>query len=265
VAPAAPIGLTLADVVERSGVPASTVHHYRRLGLLPPPERIASNRFVYDERHVAALLRIRRLRDERHLNLVQIAEELEKGLPGGAGTGDAAPDGWDARERVVDAAVELFFAHPFAEVTIHDVAQAAGMAKGSVYRYFASKEELFSAVVERLVHDSAAGFAEAVDALGGAAGLAHDPEAAAVVFARLVAQAMPILLELGARAAKGHEPSGDTAREVLRTLAEAAGRPLSDDPVPAGLEVIEKGFSLVLRWAVAPEWPDDTLFGPPAN
>jgi hypothetical protein len=41
---------------------------------------------------------------------------------------------------------------------------------------------------------------------------------------------------------------------VLRTLAEAAGRPLSDDPVPAGLEVIETAFATVLQWAVGPDW-----------
>jgi hypothetical protein len=41
---------------------------------------------------------------------------------------------------------------------------------------------------------------------------------------------------------------------VLRTLAEAAGRPLSDDPVPAGLQVIETAFATVLQWAVAPDW-----------
>jgi hypothetical protein len=44
------------------------------------------------------------------------------------------------------------------------------------------------------------------------------------------------------------------AARVLRTLAEAAGRPLADDPVPAGLEVIESAFATVLQWAVAPDW-----------
>ena len=75
---------------------------------------------------------------------------------------------------------------------------------------------------------------------------ANDPGKTAVVFGRLIARAMPILLELGARAARGDLPSQILAARVLRTLAEAAGRPLSDDPVPAGLEVIETAFATVL-------------------
>ena len=42
----------------RTGVPAASIHHYRRLGLLPEPERAARNRFVYDQRHVEAYARL---------------------------------------------------------------------------------------------------------------------------------------------------------------------------------------------------------------
>jgi hypothetical protein len=33
--------LTLSELIARSGVPASTIHRYRRKGLIPPPERVA--------------------------------------------------------------------------------------------------------------------------------------------------------------------------------------------------------------------------------
>ena len=66
-------------------------------------------------------------------------------------------------------------------------------------------------------------------------------------------------MELGARAARGDFPSQILAARVLRTLAEAAGRPLSDDPVPAGLEVIETAFATVLQWAVGPDWASASL------
>ena len=32
---------TLGDLVQRTRVPATTIHHYQRLGLLPPPDRVA--------------------------------------------------------------------------------------------------------------------------------------------------------------------------------------------------------------------------------
>ena len=67
---------SIGELVERTGVPATTIHHYRHLGLLPPPDAIAANRFAYDERHVQALRLIRLLRERRHLSLETIRDVL---------------------------------------------------------------------------------------------------------------------------------------------------------------------------------------------
>jgi AcrR family transcriptional regulator len=251
-------GLTLGELVARSGVPASTVHHYRRAGLLPPSTRPGNGdghgRFAYDEHHLEALQHIRVLREEYGLSLPEIRDVLPAILEG-----REPPPARDCAEgpqaRLVDAAFTLF-SEPrgYAAVTVSEIAATAGVAKGSVYRYFRSKEALFTAVVENLCEDTAQRFATAVSDLGGPEGLGRDPAQAALVFGALVARAMPILLELGARAARGDLPSQLLAARVLRTLAEAAGSPLSDDPVPAGLRVIEAAFSTVLHWAVGPEW-----------
>jgi AcrR family transcriptional regulator len=250
------VRLTLSELVAATDVPASTVHHYRRVGLIPPPERIALNRFCYDERHIEALRLIRRLRQGRGMSLEAIAAALPGLLadpPGGPAQTDQAPA--DVRDRIVAAATKAFRTQSYAEVTIGDVADGAGVAKGRVYRYFASKEDLFESVVVRLLDETAASFAAAVEALGGPDGIIKDPDRTAEVFAGLVAGVMPILLELGARAAKGHPNSGVLARRVLRTLAEAVGRPLDEgDPVCAGLGVIDRAFAQVIAWAVTPDW-----------
>jgi AcrR family transcriptional regulator/predicted DNA-binding transcriptional regulator AlpA len=259
--------LRLSDVVRQSGVPASTVHLYRRLGVLPPPVRTGPNRFAYDERHVQALRIIRLLRESRGLPLAQIAVMLPDLLNGDETptgtevTDDVAAAGVDVCQRLMDVAIDLFSTHGSAEVTMSMIASAAGMAKGSVYRYFPSKESLFDAVVEQLLEETANRFAAAVEELGGAEGVAENREKTAIVFAGLVARAMPILLEVGVRATKGHVPSQELARRVLRTLAEAVGQPLSSDPVPAGLAVIGDAFAQVLHWAVLPDWPEEAPFG----
>jgi len=233
---AAPTRLTLSDLVERSGVPASSIHHYRKAGLIPPPAREASNRFAYDERHLEALIRIR---------------------------SQSAADHPDCRARIVAAAIEAFQTRSYSEVTVSDIAEAAHMAKGNLYRYFASKEDLLTAAIETLLVDTKARFESALDSLGGVLGLQGDPEKAAIVLGYLVAGVLPMLLELGARAAKGHEPSADLARKVLRTLAETAGRPFegpdadTEDVVKAGLRVIESAFSTVLSWSIGTDWPPD--------
>ena len=221
--------IPLSRLVALSGVPPSTVHHYRRLGLLPEAQMARPGRFVYSEVHLRALHLIRELREERALGLGQIKALLPDLMQGRQALPQAAPEtADDPQRRLVDAAFKLF-SEPrgYASVTVSEIAAAAGVAKGTVYRHFPSKEALFVAVVESLCRDTAERFALAVAELGGPEGLANDPGKTAVVFGRLVARAMPILLELGARAARGDLPSQILAARVLRTLAEAAGRPLS--------------------------------------
>jgi AcrR family transcriptional regulator len=52
------------------------------------------------------------------------------------------------RARLVEAAKEVFEEHGFLEARISDIAQHAGLAHGSFYHYFASKEEVFREVAE---------------------------------------------------------------------------------------------------------------------
>lgn len=52
-------------------------------------------------------------------------------------------------ELILDAAYDLFGSNGFYETKISDIAHQAGIAKGTVYLYFKSKEELFMAVTRR--------------------------------------------------------------------------------------------------------------------
>lgn len=54
----------------------------------------------------------------------------------------------DARpQEVLAAALDLFVERGFASTRLEDVARCAGVSKGTLYLYFASKEDLFKAVV----------------------------------------------------------------------------------------------------------------------
>jgi AcrR family transcriptional regulator len=50
---------------------------------------------------------------------------------------------------IVAAALGAFVARGFAATRLDDIARAAGIAKGTLYLYFATKEELFQAVVRQ--------------------------------------------------------------------------------------------------------------------
>ncbi len=53
-----------------------------------------------------------------------------------------------AREAVLRAALRVFLERGFAAARIEDIAQIAGVGKGSVYLHFRNKKELFQAVID---------------------------------------------------------------------------------------------------------------------
>ena len=274
---------SLSTLVARTGVPASTIHYYRRARLLPPPRKMGSNRFLYDQRHVDALRAIRLLRERRRVPLDQIGELLPELLTEHGEAfrsemwaevaGGQLPGVVTVSRRLVDAAIELFRLHGYAEVTVSQIADLAGVAKGSVYRHFDSKDALFTAAVQTIVIDVVAEFEAAVER--------HHPnrEKAAAIFGDLVEPGMPVLLELGARAAQGDAASLQLALWMLRTLAETAGRAAAQSPSPspskvpkksttdviaAGLGVIGAAFAGILQSALTDE-ADETDHGDEAD
>lgn len=60
----------------------------------------------------------------------------------------------DKREQIIEAATKVFARDGLQKGRIDDIAQEAGIGKGTVYEYFRSKEELFEAIVEGVIHQS---------------------------------------------------------------------------------------------------------------
>jgi AcrR family transcriptional regulator len=52
------------------------------------------------------------------------------------------------RGQILDAATSVFAAQGFATADVQEIAKKTGVGKGTIYRYFASKEELFLAAVD---------------------------------------------------------------------------------------------------------------------
>jgi AcrR family transcriptional regulator len=60
---------------------------------------------------------------------------------------------WNRRKEarpaeILEAALDVFTEHGFAAAKLDEVARRAGIAKGTLYRYFDTKEDLFRAVVQ---------------------------------------------------------------------------------------------------------------------
>lgn len=78
----------------------------------------------------------RLLREER-----QEVRELGRGRP-------AAGQDPAKRQQIIDGARRVFIEMGFDAASMNDITRAAGVSKGTIYVYFANKEELFEALIE---------------------------------------------------------------------------------------------------------------------
>ena len=77
----------------------------------------------------------------------------------------------DARpQELLEAALELFVEKGFAATRAEEVAQRAGVSKGTLYLYYPSKEELFKAVIAHTLSSRIEATAQQVQAWRGAMG-----------------------------------------------------------------------------------------------
>jgi len=67
----------------------------------------------------------------------------------------------DRPDEILRAAIEVFAERGLAGARVEDIAEAAGVSKGTVYQYFTGKEELFKEAVRRQVRRTLEGLAAA--------------------------------------------------------------------------------------------------------
>lgn len=86
------------------------------------------------------------------------------------------------RGAILDAAAEAFATRPFSEVTISSIATDAEASNALVYRYFASKEDLYVEVVRLAITDLLSKQAAVLDALPEGVSARDHVRAATIVY-----------------------------------------------------------------------------------
>lgn len=266
--PRTPAGFPMSELVRRTGVAPATVRYYVSLGVVPPPRRVASNRFLYDDRHVESVRLVRLLRERRHLPLDAIRRMLPELLE--ASGGDVfRPEMWDqlidvhARStadtspaaRLLEAGTAAFNRHGYAEVRVDDVCQAARVAKGSFYRHFNSKEELFFAAAVAAAEQAARAF----ELQAGEEPVSE--EEAVELLAAALQPNLALMLDLVALAAQRRPGHGRVLRQVFTLVYRVVRSRLSLASAPGvAEEVLERALLVGIRRVVVSPLLDAELF-----
>jgi len=74
------------------------------------------------------------------------------------------PKDEEKRQRIIDAAIQVFAHDGISNGKIATIAAKAGIGKGTVYEYFGSKEDIFAAVFKDFFDQMMAGYAQLIDA-----------------------------------------------------------------------------------------------------
>lgn len=171
------------------------------------------------------------------------------------------PDTQDSRTAILDAAERLFGQHGFASTTIKQIGAEAGVNSALMYYYFADKETLYRATLQRMIADLATGASSRIDTT-------DDPEQAIRAFVRFQVEFLltrPHMPRLLVRELVDHEAAHAwdyipqlTASTFARLCdliraGQRAGRFRNDlDPIFAAIHIVSLvAYAFIARPAVA--------------
>ncbi|PKL38193.1 MAG: hypothetical protein CVV44_13585 [Spirochaetae bacterium HGW-Spirochaetae-1] len=155
--------ITISELARITGIPASTIRFYLREGLITPPVKQSRTRAYYNNDNIMELKRLRKLRDEDGLSIEEIRKIArypgavkEKGV-----TNESSQP--DRRSDILDSAIELFRSKGYDAININDIAEKAGISKGTFYKHFRDKENLFYECADKVFLDIDREFRELLD------------------------------------------------------------------------------------------------------
>ena len=165
------------------------------------------------------------------------------------------------RERLIDAAAAVFAQRGFETATLDEVAAAAGYTKGAVYSNFASKTELFIALIERRIEVQTAEHArrfEGQDLAGLARTLEAEPDEDSDSERRWLLLAVEFWLHAmrdeRARVlmAEQYERARLASAELIAPLYQTMGQAPSMPPRDIAIVIESIGIGLAIQAALDP-------------
>jgi AcrR family transcriptional regulator len=138
------------------------------------------------------------------------------------------------RAQIVSNAAEVFSQTGYHATKMADIAQAAGIGKGTIYEYFATKEQLFLAVYDAWMSQYESIVRQRVEEASDALSKVDAVRDSAVEFYESRATQAPLLLEFWAHALRTDNPAFLERINATREFLRAIGRQLTRELVHAG-------------------------------
>jgi AcrR family transcriptional regulator len=175
------------------------------------------------------------------------------------------------RQRLLEAAGEVFAQRGYDRASLDDVAAAAGLTKGAVYSSFAGKDELFYALMRERIDERLALVTTAVERQGTVRDITSD---AAGGVAELMSSQRDwhlLFIEFWARAVRDPELHDEFARErrsvrglIAQFLEAHAAQARVELPVPAdqlAVAVLALSNGIAIEHLADPDTVDPSTFG----
>ena len=175
------------------------------------------------------------------------------------------------RTRLLQAASEVFAQHGYDRSSLEDVAAAAGLTKGAVYSSFASKDELFYALMRERIGERLALVSATLDHQTTLQDTTRDAGAALAELIFSQADWHLLFIEFWARAVR--DPSLRTefarqrriARELIARFIEQEAAQLGTElPAPAdqlAVAVLALSNGIAIEHLADPDTVDPSIFG----
>lgn len=143
----------ISELSRISSVPIPTIRFYIREGLLAPAIKTGKTVAFFHDAHLERLGRIKKLRKEDGKSIAHIREELGRMPAHEEMPENAVITSSGKRDVIVAAAIALFIKKGLSETSIDDIVNDARIGKGTFYRYFRDKTELFLECADSVFHD----------------------------------------------------------------------------------------------------------------
>lgn len=143
----------ISELSRLASVPVPTIRFYLKEGLLGPAVKTGRTMAFYTDDHLERLSLIRRMRRDEGKSISRIKGELGSMPENPPVPGEGAITSSEKRDEIISAAIGLFIKNGLGGTSIDDIAAEAHIGKGTFYRYFKDKNDLFIECAESIFNE----------------------------------------------------------------------------------------------------------------